>query len=227
MDIKSALTEKVGPLPVGLWLVGIGGGIIYYYYSANKKAADSTPSTVYDTTGQSDVGTGEVGYANIPFTPGYVDQSATTTTITTNDEWRAAAQTYLFGQGYDAITVVNALQKYFSGSQLSANESMMISQAMKKLGALPSPLTNIPDLTPTPSPTPTPTPTPAPTPAPVTAAPAPAPQRTYTVRRGDNLSVIAQRYYGWQNWQKIYNANHGKIRNPNLIYPGQVLVIPN
>jgi nucleoid-associated protein YgaU len=92
---------------------------------------------------------------------------------------------------------------------------------------------NRPAPDPTPAPTPVPTYNPPPAPAPVAQpappppAPAPAPQRTYTVVKGDNLSKIAQRFYGRQDWQKIYNANRGVIGgNPNKIYPGQVLVIP-
>ena len=47
---------------------------------------------------------------------------------------------------------------------------------------------------------------------------------TYTVKRGDNLSIIAQKYN--TTWQKIYDKNKGVIgSNPNLIYPGQVLKI--
>lgn len=48
--------------------------------------------------------------------------------------------------------------------------------------------------------------------------------QTYTVRPGDNLSKIAQKY--GTTWQKIYNDNKSVIgSNPNLIRPGQVLVI--
>ena len=51
--------------------------------------------------------------------------------------------------------------------------------------------------------------------------------KTYTVRRGDCLWNIAKRFYGnGALYTRIYNANRGKIRNPNLIYPGQVFVIP-
>lgn len=51
--------------------------------------------------------------------------------------------------------------------------------------------------------------------------------RTYTVKRGDCLWNIARKYYGnGSQYTKIYNANRNKIRNPNLIYPGQVFVIP-
>lgn len=52
--------------------------------------------------------------------------------------------------------------------------------------------------------------------------------RTYTVVRGDCLWNIARRFYGnGSKYTVIYNANRDKIRNPNLIYPGQVLTIPN
>ncbi len=50
----------------------------------------------------------------------------------------------------------------------------------------------------------------------------------YVVKSGDSLWAIAKKYYG--NGAKcniIYNANKDKIKNPNLIYPGQKLKIPN
>lgn len=52
--------------------------------------------------------------------------------------------------------------------------------------------------------------------------------RTYTVKRGDNLSKIAKAYYGNSVlWRRIYDANRGVIGNdPNFILPGWVLTIP-
>lgn len=51
--------------------------------------------------------------------------------------------------------------------------------------------------------------------------------KTCTVKSGDCLWNIAKKYYGnGAQYTKIYNANKGKIKNPNLIYPGQVLTIP-
>lgn len=52
--------------------------------------------------------------------------------------------------------------------------------------------------------------------------------RSYTVVSGDCLWRIAKKYYGkGSEWRKIYDANKSVIgSNPNLIYPGQVLVIP-
>ena len=51
--------------------------------------------------------------------------------------------------------------------------------------------------------------------------------KTYTVKKGDCLWNIAKKYYGrGADYTKIYNANRDKIKNPNLIYVGQVLTIP-
>ena len=55
----------------------------------------------------------------------------------------------------------------------------------------------------------------------------PASERTYTVRKGDSLSKIAKREYGdAQQWRRIYEANRTTIENPDLIYPGQVIRLP-
>lgn len=52
-------------------------------------------------------------------------------------------------------------------------------------------------------------------------------QRTYTVKKGDCLWNIAKKFYGSGSaYTKIYDANTNKIANPNLIYPGQIFVIP-
>lgn len=55
-----------------------------------------------------------------------------------------------------------------------------------------------------------------------------APQtKTYAVKKGDTLWGIAKKYYGnGAKYPTIYNANKGKIKNPNLIYVGQVFSIP-
>ncbi len=51
--------------------------------------------------------------------------------------------------------------------------------------------------------------------------------KTYTVIKGDSLWKIAKQFYGdGSKYTKIYDVNKDKVKNPNLIYPGQVLTIP-
>ncbi|AWB31519.1 LysM peptidoglycan-binding domain-containing protein [Clostridium botulinum] len=51
--------------------------------------------------------------------------------------------------------------------------------------------------------------------------------KTHTVSGNDTLWHIAKRYLGDGNkWPQIYNLNKDKIKNPNLIYTGQVLKLP-
>ncbi|WP_461533183.1 LysM peptidoglycan-binding domain-containing protein [Sinomicrobium sp.] len=49
----------------------------------------------------------------------------------------------------------------------------------------------------------------------------------HTVQSGENLSKIAQKYYGNANkYNAIFQANTDQLKNPDLIQPGQELVIP-
>jgi len=61
---------------------------------------------------------------------------------------------------------------------------------------------------------------------PVVTPPQPEKQ-FYTVKTGDYLSRIAKEVYGNANkYGIIFEANKPMLKNPDLIYPGQVLVIP-
>jgi nucleoid-associated protein YgaU len=47
--------------------------------------------------------------------------------------------------------------------------------------------------------------------------------RSYTVKKGDTLSEIGAHFK--VDWREIAKINH--VKNPDLIYPGQVFAIPN
>ena len=50
----------------------------------------------------------------------------------------------------------------------------------------------------------------------------------HTVQKGESLSKIAKHYYGDpMKYKAIFEANTDKLKNPDLIYPDQELVIPN
>jgi nucleoid-associated protein YgaU len=51
--------------------------------------------------------------------------------------------------------------------------------------------------------------------------------RVYEVQSGDTLSAIAKREYGDANaYNRIFEANTPMLKDPDDIYPGQVLIIP-
>ena len=51
--------------------------------------------------------------------------------------------------------------------------------------------------------------------------------RTYEVQSGDTLSAIAKKELGDPNaYNRIFEANRPMLKDPDEIYPGQVLLIP-
>jgi nucleoid-associated protein YgaU len=62
---------------------------------------------------------------------------------------------------------------------------------------------------------------------PPAVAPPPPEKQYYTVKKGDYLSKIAKEVYGdAKKYNIIFEANKPMLKDPDLIYPGQVLVIP-
>jgi nucleoid-associated protein YgaU len=58
-------------------------------------------------------------------------------------------------------------------------------------------------------------------------APAAKVYEEYVVVSGDSLSKIAKRFYGKGSaWQQIFDANTDILKDPNKIFPGQKLKIP-
>jgi LysM repeat protein len=54
------------------------------------------------------------------------------------------------------------------------------------------------------------------------------PARRYTVRAGDTLSTIAQKFYGNPaRWTWLFEANKSVIKNPDVIFAGEVLNVPS
>lgn len=49
----------------------------------------------------------------------------------------------------------------------------------------------------------------------------------HIVQPGESLSKIAKKHYGdAMKWRLIYERNTDKIKNPDMIYPEQELIIP-
>ena len=59
------------------------------------------------------------------------------------------------------------------------------------------------------------------------AAVPPPPPVFYTIKSGDSLSKIAKEVYGdAMKWNALFQANLEVIKDPDLIYPGQQIRIP-
>ena len=53
-------------------------------------------------------------------------------------------------------------------------------------------------------------------------------QGEHQVVRGNTLWDLAQSFYGNPfEWRRIWDANRDRVQNPDLIYPGQLLLIPD
>lgn len=230
--------KMLGPLPLGAWIVVVGGGLGIAYYT-HQNNTPNEPAIVEDTSGTPGVGDGGSGMywqdASPPDNAGGVAGAPTD-----NDQWGRLATNYLIAQGYPPSVADSAIRKYLAGDKLSAQEFSLVNVALRQFGSPPIPLPP-PVFGPPKQPKPKPKPEPKPRPKPK-SKPKPKPKehkpvvkkphnRYYTVRRGDTLWDIARRFYHNPNeWRRIYNANkghgHNDIRNPNLIYPGQRFNIP-
>jgi LysM domain len=49
----------------------------------------------------------------------------------------------------------------------------------------------------------------------------------HTVVEGNSLWLLAEHYYGAPDWVKLFDANRKSIKDPDLIFPGQVLFVPD
>lgn len=126
------------------------------------------------------------------------------------------------GDGYDMFTGKAWLAQ---GGLLSDVLIDFVKAEVEVSPAVEGRITFIPAPAEEPEPAPEPTPEPIPEPVPVpepTPEPAPAGDIRYTVVKGDWLSKIAARYN--KEWRAL--AEYNKLKNPNLIYPGQLILIP-
>lgn len=231
------LGKQVGPLPLGAWIVVVGGGLGIALWTRNKGTAD--PVVTEDTSGDAGVGTGP-GWVAVP-PPSGNPVGSDTPTYETNEAWGTAAINWLIAQGYNAGLAVSAITKALAGGQDTSGNKMSIQEwtlwtlALTKMGSPPYPVNVSPPTTGVPGPggggNPPPGTNPPPGPPPSTKVP---PHTSYVVKHGDTLSGIAKKY--GTTWQTIWNFNLKyrspatvailKLRGPNHIFAGSTFWIP-
>ena len=246
--------KQVGPLPLGAWVVVVGGGLGIALWTRRSGSADEEPEIVEDTSGDEGVGEGAGTPGWIPVNPPTTapEDSDGKVTYESNEAWGAAATNWLIAQGYAPGLAASAITKALnggtdiSGNKMSIQEWSLWSLALVKFGSPPYPVnvpppTNVPGpITPTPKPPVTPTPKPPPVkpipPKPGGSKPIPKIPPHYVVKakRGDSISKIAARYK--KDWRTVWNFNLKyrnaatvavmKARGPNLIFAGTTIWVP-
>jgi nucleoid-associated protein YgaU len=222
--------KMIGPLPMGAWVVLVGGGLGLAYFVRQRGSTNDEPGI--DISTDDGVGLGGSGFVALNPNAGTTTSSAPVD----NDEWSRIAYNYLLSINADPAVAGQAIGNYLAGTLTTKDTQgwALVRMAIAHVGA--PPILPVQDQNPPPTVTPKPKPKPVPKPG-VKPAPKPTPKPTpkpkpkpqpkvryYTVKRGDTLWGIGRHYH--IPWQHIYNANRDKIKNPDLIYPGQQFKIP-
>jgi|SRR3954447_12761688 nucleoid-associated protein YgaU len=214
-----AMGKMIGPLPMGAWVAVVGGGLGFALYTRSRASGgpvgDSPGGSPLDTVG--DGSTGGAWSVTAP-TP---TSTADVATITDNQSWAFAVENWMISHGYDPGKVVAAISNGLYGSVLPPDQWAIWVTALSHQGAPPENF-NAPTQS-SPSPGPVIPPPKPPPPKPPPPKPKPMVHTYYIVRPGDNLTKIGKKFH--LSWQTIYNNNRSHIRNPNLIFPGQKLLI--
>ncbi len=135
MKLPPWLTKQVGPLPAGVWILAVGGGLAIAYYSSRNK-----PAPVEEAEPGSEDGLPRLALPTGTYVSGPVASSvaAQAPTIETNLEWRRRAVELLTLRGYSPSVVDTALANYLGGLPLTSEaQNMAVEAALRELGVPP------------------------------------------------------------------------------------------
>lgn len=223
--IKALFSKQVGPLPMGVWIILVIGGLgMAFYFARNQEAGTEPNEPVVDPEGQPGVG-GNDSATFQPSVPGPLQ-------FEDNDEWGNAAISWAIARGYNASQADDAVRRYLAGESLSEQARVIIDAVLKALGPppIPPPLpeTPVPPPPPPVQPPPTQPPPPPTTPKSINVTVCKWNPKSTADDKCSTLWGMAAYYYGnGALWKRIYEANKSKIKDPNVIFPGQVFVVPN
>lgn len=193
--MKELLTRKLGPFPVGIWLIVIAGGLGIGLYSRRSFTDKSSTEEVDPTTtaGGTMLGGNTSGGANAT-QPGTGVNGLGGPVIGTNEEWYSWAYTQLVGRGFsNAGAIQAALSKFLQGQQLNDAEQRIVDAALQ-YGGLPPQLLPPVQYTPVspviPNPPTTPPTTPPTVPPPAMQSQTPIPTAQFSVSAPPVSSLI-------------------------------------
>lgn len=146
------LSKKMGPLPTGVWIIIIAGGLAVGYFINKRSSANAAaaPTQVAETGS----GLGGSGFDVVSPPP---PAAPTDTTPETNESWRMKVTNWLIAKNYDPAQADTAVRAYLYGQPLTAAQQAIINIALVQFGVPPEPIPGLPDTNPPINPTPVPT----------------------------------------------------------------------
>lgn len=128
------LGKKVGPLPLGGWVL-IGSGVAVGVILLRRKNTDTGPTLEAETG----VGRGGSGFEQV--SPGGNNNS---NVEQTNEMWGKKAIDWLIAQGHDPSTSDAAIRRYISGQSLNIQERALVNLALVQFGSPPKSISGPP-----------------------------------------------------------------------------------
>lgn len=151
------LTHKLGPLPLGVWMLA-AGGIWFYVKGRAGKAGAAGPRTdpagnvgtidpktgyVYGSTQDSSALGGIGGGSGGGGSDGTTGPSGSTVAgqYADNNAWARAAINFLVGIGVDPTSANSAVTQYITSQTLTTDQQGQVNLAIQAIGAPPTPPT--------------------------------------------------------------------------------------
>lgn len=132
------LTKKAGPLPVGVWIALVAGGLgVTWYLNRNK----GTKSPAETGSGETVTATGDGSYTPVGGAAGNASAggsgNASGNTFADNNAWGTAAINYLISLGFDPGNVNQAIGQYLASQPLTTQQQAMVNSALQHFGSPP------------------------------------------------------------------------------------------
>lgn len=151
-SLKDSLGKKIGPLPLGVWLI-IAAGVLWYIGRKKGTAGTGPQTDPAGNTGTIDPATGYV--YGTPQDQSALAQNSAGTGLGTgtgtsggstvagvyadNTAWAQAAINYLVSIGVDAVSANSAVTQYLASQPLTVQQQGEVNLAIQRLGSPPSP----------------------------------------------------------------------------------------
>lgn len=127
------LGKKIGPFPLGIWIVAVAGGLGIAYVVNRGMLTGGGGDTI--GTGGATIESG-IGGTPGGFVPAPQPEEGGGG-ILDNEMWAFEATSWLVLSGYSALKAGTAVRKYLDGERLSSEEAMLIDRVGKSRVGLP------------------------------------------------------------------------------------------